>query len=95
MWRRSGPACLSDCDVSVPRKPRWAGMRSTLPQRFACARSCSDFAATFTTIAFDNSSWRWLEINTLSRPRRTGEGATECAAPLCINLTGTRSASRT
>src|ERR1700720_1664919 len=45
---------------------------STLLQRFACARlsqsclseSCSDFSATFTTIAFDNSSLRWLEINT-------------------------------
>ena len=41
-------------------------------QRFACARlsqpclseSCSDFSATFTTIAFDNSSLRWLEIST-------------------------------
>src|SRR5271157_4287676 len=45
---------------------------STLPQRFACARlsqsylskSCSDFSATFTTVAFDHSSLRWLEINT-------------------------------
>src|ERR1700680_4593028 len=45
---------------------------STLLQRFACARlsqsclskSCSDFSATFTTIAFDNSSLRWLEIST-------------------------------
>ena len=45
---------------------------STLLQRFACARlsqsylpkSRSDFSATFTTIAFDNSSLRWLEINT-------------------------------
>src|ERR1700738_4441221 len=44
---------------------------STLLQRFACARlsqsclskSCSDFSATFTTIAFDDSSLRWLEIN--------------------------------
>jgi hypothetical protein len=26
--------------------------------------SCSGFSATFTTIAFDNSSLRWLEINT-------------------------------
>src|SRR6516162_3991347 len=46
---------------------------STRHQRFACARlsqsylpkSCSDFSATFTTIAFDDSSLRWLEINTL------------------------------
>src|SRR3984893_12683525 len=45
---------------------------STLPQRFAGARlpqpclskSCSDFSATFTTIAFDDSSLRWLEIST-------------------------------
>src|SRR5216683_1802785 len=45
---------------------------STLLQRFACARlsqsylskSCSDFSATFTTIAFDDSSLRWLEIDT-------------------------------
>ena len=27
-------------------------------------KSRSDFSATFTTIAFDNSSLRWLEINT-------------------------------
>src|ERR1700738_4379849 len=46
---------------------------STRHQRFACARlsqsylpkSRSDFSATFTTIAFDDSSLRWLEINTL------------------------------
>src|SRR5229473_1337713 len=45
---------------------------STLLQRFACARlsqsylskSCSDFSATLTTMAFDRSSLRWLEINT-------------------------------
>src|ERR1700731_3468522 len=45
---------------------------STLLQRFARARlsqsclskSCSDFSATFTTIAFDDSSLRWLEIST-------------------------------
>ena len=45
---------------------------STLLQRFACARlsqprlpeSCPDFSATFTTIAFDDSSLQWLEINT-------------------------------
>jgi hypothetical protein len=45
---------------------------STLLQRFACARlsqpclseSYPDFSATFTTIAFDDSSLRWLEINT-------------------------------
>src|SRR6266851_5232014 len=45
---------------------------STLLQRFACARlsqsylpkSCSDFSATFTTMAFDHSGLRWFEINT-------------------------------
>src|SRR4029077_14952401 len=45
---------------------------STRHQRFACARlsqsylpkSRSDFSATFPTIAFDDSSLRWLEINT-------------------------------
>src|SRR6266849_6467089 len=45
---------------------------STRHQRFAYARlsqpclpgSCPDFSATFTTIAFDDSSLRWLEINT-------------------------------
>src|SRR5258707_11435205 len=45
---------------------------STLHRRFACARlsqsylskSCSDFSATLTTMAFDRSSLRWLEINT-------------------------------
>ena len=45
---------------------------STLHRRFTCVRlsqsclpeSCSGFSATFTTIAFDNSSLRWLEINT-------------------------------
>src|SRR4029077_11580057 len=45
---------------------------STLLQWFAYARlsrpclagSCPDFSATFTTMAFDHSSLRWLEINT-------------------------------
>ena len=45
---------------------------STLHRRFTCVRlsqsclpkSCSGFSATFTTIAFDDSSLRWLEINT-------------------------------
>jgi hypothetical protein len=45
---------------------------STLLQRFACARlsrpclpgSCPDVSATFTTIAFGDSSLRWLEIST-------------------------------
>jgi hypothetical protein len=34
------------------------GLKSTM------AISPSDFSATFTTIAFDDSSLRWLEINT-------------------------------
>src|SRR5450759_338837 len=45
---------------------------STRHQRFACARlsqpcltgSCPAVSATLTTIAFDDSSLRWLEINT-------------------------------
>ena len=45
---------------------------STLQKRFACARlsqsclpnSCPGFSATFTTVAFDHSSLRWLEIST-------------------------------
>src|ERR1022692_111831 len=45
---------------------------STLQQRFACARlsqsylseSCPDVSATFTTIAFDDSSLRWMEPRT-------------------------------
>src|SRR6202007_1216191 len=45
---------------------------STLHRRFACARlsqpclpeSCPGVSATLTTIAFDISSLRWLEINT-------------------------------
>jgi predicted methyltransferase len=48
------------------------GYSTELMARFACARlsqsylpkSRSDFSATFTTIAFDNSSLRWLEIST-------------------------------
>jgi hypothetical protein len=50
---------------------------STRHQRFACARlsqsylpkSRSDFSATFTTVAFDNSSVRCLELD---RARTTG-----------------------
>src|SRR4029077_10524490 len=51
---------------------------STLPQRFACARlsrpclpgSCPDVSATFTTVAFDDSSLRRLEIDTwLATPK--------------------------
>src|SRR6202011_1163738 len=45
---------------------------STLHRRFTCVRlsqSClpgsrPDVSATFTTIAFDDSSLRWLEVNT-------------------------------
>src|ERR1017187_5926379 len=46
---------------------------STLHRRFTCVRlsqsclreSCFGFSATFTTIAFDDSSLRWLGFNTL------------------------------
>src|ERR1700730_15613806 len=52
---------------------------STRHQRFACARlsqsylpkSRSDFSATFTTIAFDDSSLRWLD-NTADLPTSKG-----------------------
>src|ERR1700681_2490832 len=52
---------------------------STLHRRFTYVRlsqsclpeSCPDFSATFTTMAFDHSSLRWLEITPDCRPRRT------------------------
>src|SRR3982074_3461807 len=51
---------------------------STLHRRFACARlsqpclpeSCPGVSATLNTIAFDNSSSRWLESTPDCRPRR-------------------------
>src|SRR5215831_18029042 len=51
-----------------PRVLTSPNLLSTLPQRFACARlpqpcltgSCPDFSATFTTMAFDHSSLRWI-----------------------------------
>src|SRR5438128_8461243 len=51
---------------------------STLHRRFACARlsqpclpkSCSDFSATFTTVAFDDSSCGGLRSTPDCRPRR-------------------------
>jgi len=73
-WAVSGipQACAGQSPVLTSPNPL-----STLPQRFACARlsqsylpkSCSDFSATFTTMAFDDSSLRWFEINTDCRPR--------------------------
>src|ERR1700736_3271138 len=64
---------------------------STLLQRFACARlsqsclskSCSDFSATFTTIAFDDSSLRWLRSAPDCRPRRTFLHLSYSYAPPC------------
>jgi hypothetical protein len=58
--------------IRVRTRPMATNPISTLLQQFACARlsqpclpeSCPDFSATFTTIAFDDSSLRWLEINT-------------------------------
>jgi hypothetical protein len=58
--------------IRVRTRPMATNPLSTRHQRFACARlsqsylpkSRSDFSATFTTIAFDDSSLRWLEINT-------------------------------
>ena len=60
---------IPDCN----KNPRNSTKRFALrDQRFACARlaqpclpeSSPDVSATFATIAFDNSSLRWLEINT-------------------------------
>jgi hypothetical protein len=43
--------CAGACDETHVSQP-------------SLSKSCSDFSATFTTIAFDDSSLRWLEINT-------------------------------
>jgi hypothetical protein len=63
-------------DGSTPAFPPGAPSRPwqliRFRQRFACARlgqsylskSCSDFSAPFTTVAFDHSSLRWFEIST-------------------------------
>ena len=58
--------------MAPPRFLASSNPLSTRHQRFACARlsqlylpkSRSDFSATSTTIAFDDSSLRGLEINT-------------------------------
>jgi hypothetical protein len=59
------PSCLEEGSPSVLISPN---PLSALHRRFACARlshSClSGFSATFTTLAFDGSSSRWLENNT-------------------------------
>src|SRR5262249_62314759 len=63
---------------------------STLHRRFACARlsqpclpeSCPGVSATLTTIAFDNSSLRWLEIST-PNARLYGVGA-RCSPTLAV-----------
>jgi hypothetical protein len=65
------PVKATDCSFRWAHVSFYANPLSTFLQRFACARlsqpclseSCSDFSATSTTIAFDNSSLRWLEIN--------------------------------
>jgi hypothetical protein len=48
--------------AAARRHGRWRRARSG--GRQSNERSCPDFSATFTTIAFDDSSLRWLEINT-------------------------------
>ena len=50
---------------SDPLRTRISGSLALASVNLACRNSCSDFSATFTTIALDNSSLRWLEINTL------------------------------
>jgi hypothetical protein len=58
--------------------------------------SCSDFSATFTTIAVDNSSLRWLEISTDCRPRRTFLHLSySCATPFGSAILVTQDPSRT
>jgi hypothetical protein len=65
------PVKATDCSFRWAHVYFYGNPLLTFLQRFACARlsqpclseSCSDFSATFTTIAFDNSSLRWLEIN--------------------------------
>ncbi len=63
----------SSCLCSICLSERWRRARAYMPRASSmCAgasleplpESCSDFSATFTTIAFDDSSSRWLEINT-------------------------------
>ena len=75
--KKMRPLCLNFLTKKAPYKGHPPVLTSpnplsTLHRRFACARlsqprlpgSCPDFSATFTTIAFDDSSLRWLEINT-------------------------------
>jgi hypothetical protein len=53
---RQGPTFLAD---GLPNDSEC--LLTDLP---VLPKSRSDFSATFTTIAFDDSSLRWLEINT-------------------------------
>src|SRR5262245_23351899 len=68
----SAPAAPKYSRFIPPGGPSRSWQISTLHRRFACARlsqpclpeSCPDVSATFTTIDFDDSSLRWLEIDT-------------------------------
>jgi hypothetical protein len=70
--RRELTACLRTGAVHSSPILTSSNPLSTLHRRFACARlsqpclpeSCPGVSATLATIAFDNSSLRWLEINT-------------------------------
>src|SRR5215831_19738227 len=68
----SGSSRYDPVDPSQPPVLTPSNPLSTLHRRFACARlsqpcltgSSPDFSATLTTMAFDHSSLRWLEIST-------------------------------
>src|SRR3984893_15634522 len=58
---------FGECGREAAHPPRAGADREGVESGIAAFRgpkSRSDFSATFTTIAFDNSSLRWLEINT-------------------------------
>jgi hypothetical protein len=64
-----GVAVDADGNVYAAEGPnslakRAARLRSTRSGGSGMTGSCPDFSATFTTMAFDPSSLRWLEINT-------------------------------
>jgi len=60
--RRQGqPPVLTSPKPAFDTSPT---VRLRSPLSIILSKSCSDFSATFTTIAFDDSSLRWLEIDT-------------------------------
>src|SRR5260370_20920435 len=60
-----GSAPLSGASVlSASRLEPFAPFPLASPAKFSRSVQEPDFSATFTTVAFDHSSLRWLEINT-------------------------------